>query len=127
MRPAARPSAAIASSRLLAADNQITDAGAIVLAAAIRANKAHGGKLTTFEFNDNRFTKTGEMALAEAMHDANLETDQYTPAAVKAMMSELKIQDADETHGLAEAMTKIAAELKKREYLQAAIDYRNRM
>ena len=102
--------------------------GASTIADGVRANKRNGGRLTQFQFNANpEMTDAGMTAIAEAMHEAGLATDMYTPTKVVDAIAALTKQDNAETIDLSGTNAKIEAELGnlKREFTERAIAYRN--
>ena len=126
-RPAWNPPAA-AAHRVAPAGNGLTDAGAEELAAGIRGNKKAGGALKDVQFAKNKLTDKGQTLMAEAFHDAKIVsaspwlTDQF-----KATSAALQKRDAEETDTLTKMTSSIGAEVKKKGYLKAAIEYRNHM
>ena len=109
------------------ADNQITDAGARSLADGIRANKTNGGKLKSVDFECNRMTAAGETAMAEAMHFAGLETNEYTPAAVVDQLAALRAKDGQESIDVAQTMKQVIEDTGKDKYKKEASALRDRL
>ena len=109
------------------AGNKITDVGARALAAGIRANKKNGGKLTTLDFEDNPMTEAGMTAMAEAFHEAEMETNRYTPTAVKDALAELRARDNDQTAALFKVLAEIGEELGKTEFKSRVTELKKQM
>ena len=106
----------------------ITDKGARALADCIRANKSNGGKLKEITFlRVPKITDAGMQAMAEAMHATGHKAGLNTPDKVKTAMAALTKQDNAESIDLSEANAKIKSELRKREFTEQAIAFRNDM
>ena len=101
--------------------------GARALAAGIRANKKNGGKLERIDFDENPMTKAGMTAMAEAFHAAGLETNTWTPAAVKDELAALRARDNAETVDLSGATSEITTELGKKEFKEQVLSQKQRM
>ena len=79
-------------------------------------------------FAGNKLTDKGQTLMAEAFHDAKIEsTSRFLTDQFKATSAMLQKRDAEESDTLAKIMARIITELKKKGYLKAAIDYRNHM
>ena len=109
------------------AANKITDVGAHALAAGIRANKKNGGKLTRVGFENNPMTKAGMTAMAEAFHEAEMETNYCTPDAVKDALAALRAQDNDQTAKMFEVLEEIKNELGKTEFKNRVAEFKKKM
>ena len=71
--------------------------------------------MTTLDFEGNPMTDAGMKAMADAMHAAGLETNEWTPAAVKDELAELRAGDNDQTAALFKVLAEIGEELGKTE------------
>ena len=72
-------------------------------------------------------TEDGMKAMAEAFHDAGLETNRSTPTAVKDELAALRERDNAETVDLSGATSDITTELGKTEFKDEVHSYKKRM
>ena len=79
-------------------------------------------------FADNKLTDKGQTLMAEAFHEAKIESKSaYLTDKFKATSAALQKRDAEETDTLAPTMTRIGGEVKKKDYRRVANDFRNQM
>ena len=72
-------------------------------------------------------TDAGMTAMAEAMHAAEVEADQFTPAAVKDELAALRARDDGEMDKLFEVTAEIETELEKTGFKSRVAEFKMQM
>ena len=65
--------------------------------------------------------------MAEAFHEAEIETNRYTPTAVKDALAELRARDNDQTAALFKVLAEIGEELGKTEFKSRVTELKKQM